>query len=156
MKEKLRTKLVSWSITKKPSLGAPAPLKWFSEHSNELFNRAGACAGALVMTWMTIAWPMVTAACLTLALIYLGIACGQTQRAPHFFFFLNALAVAAIAGLELAVLQADDLGRYQTLLCWVQLPPPFLGMFESRYRFPRLVSGSKAFRGAPVQRTCIR
>jgi hypothetical protein len=67
---------------------------------------------------MTIAWPMVAAACPTLALINLGIAWGQTKRAPHFFFFLNALAVATIAGLELTVLEADDLGRYQILLRW--------------------------------------
>lgn len=65
---------------------------------------------------------MVAAACLTLGSINLGIAFGQTQRAPHFFFFLNALAVAAIAALELGVLQADNLERYQTLLRWAQLP----------------------------------
>jgi len=74
------------------------------------------------MNWMTLTWPMVAAACVTLALINLRIALGDGRRAPHFFFFTSALAVAAISGLELTLLLADDLGRYQAVLRWAALP----------------------------------
>src|SRR5271155_4318378 len=74
------------------------------------------------MNWITIAWPMIAAACLTLALMQLRIAIGRTPRLPHIFFFLNALAVASLAGLELALLEAKTLERYESLLQWAQLP----------------------------------
>ena len=74
------------------------------------------------MNWMTVTWPMVSAACLTLALINLRVAMGDGRRAPHVFFFFAALAVAAVSGMELALLQTDDLGRYQSLLRWAAVP----------------------------------
>ncbi len=74
------------------------------------------------MNWMTILWPMVAGACVTLALINLRVAMGDGRRAPHIFFFLSALAVAAISGMELALLQADDLERCQTVLRWAAVP----------------------------------
>jgi PAS domain S-box-containing protein len=74
------------------------------------------------MNWMTAAWPMVVGACVTLALINLRIAMGDGRRAPHVFFFMSALAVAAISGMELVLLQTDDLGRYQAVLRWAAVP----------------------------------
>lgn len=74
------------------------------------------------MNWVTFAWPMVIAACLTLALINLRIALGEVRRAPHVFFFISALAVAAVSALEYAILQTDDLARCQALLRWSSLP----------------------------------
>lgn len=78
------------------------------------------------MNWMTIAWPMVIAACLTLALINLRIAMGDVRRAPHVFFFISALAVAAVSALELAILRCDDLARCQALLRWSSVPLAFM------------------------------
>ena len=40
------------------------------------------------MNWMNITWPMVGAACVTLALMNLRIAIGQTPRLPYLFFFV--------------------------------------------------------------------
>src|SRR5262245_28918401 len=74
------------------------------------------------MNWMTIAWPMVMACCLTMGLINLLIAMGDGRRAPHIYFFFSALSVAAVSGLELALLRAEDLGQYQTLLRWSSVP----------------------------------
>jgi len=71
---------------------------------------------------MTIAWPMVTGACLTLASIHLRIAFGDTRRAPHAFFFLAAVAVAGISVLELAVLRTEDLEQCRSLLRWSAVP----------------------------------
>lgn len=74
------------------------------------------------MNWMTVAWPMVTATCLTLALINLRIATGEARRAPHFFFTLSAFAVAAISALEAGVLQSETLAACQRLLQWSSIP----------------------------------
>lgn len=74
------------------------------------------------MNWMTVAWPMVTATCLTLALINLRIATGESRRAPHLFFTLSAFAVAAISALEVGVLQSTDLATCQRLLQWSSIP----------------------------------
>jgi len=64
------------------------------------------------MNWITVTWPMVAAACLTLGLIELRIGVGQRPQAPRLLFALSAFAVAAIAGLELALLQADTFARW--------------------------------------------
>ena len=74
------------------------------------------------MNWMTVAWPMVTASCITLALINLRIAFGDARRAPHMFFTVSALAVAAISVLELSVLRTDDLEQCRWLLRLAALP----------------------------------
>jgi len=64
------------------------------------------------MNWMTITWPMVAAACLTLGLIELSIGLWQRPRAPRLLFALSALTVACIAGLELALMQTDVLAEW--------------------------------------------
>jgi PAS domain S-box-containing protein len=64
------------------------------------------------MNWITVIWPMVAAACLTLGLIELRIGVGQRPRAPRLLFALSAFAVAAIAALELALLRADTLAQW--------------------------------------------
>lgn len=71
---------------------------------------------------MTIAWPMVIGACLTLALINLRIALGDVRRAPHMFFFSSALAVAAVSVFELSVLRSNDLEHCRLLLRWASVP----------------------------------
>lgn len=74
------------------------------------------------MNWMTLLWPMVAAACITLALMHLRISFGDGRRAPHLFFCLAALAVAVISGFELTLLRTGDLARYQTVLRWAVIP----------------------------------
>jgi len=71
---------------------------------------------------MTMAWPMVTGGASTLALINLRIALADVRSAPHVFLSISALAVAAISGMELTLLQANDLHRIDTVLRWASLP----------------------------------
>jgi PAS domain S-box-containing protein len=74
------------------------------------------------MNWMTILWPMVCGACLTLALINLWIATGEEIRLPRIFFSLCALSAAAVSGFELALMTTTDLARYDEILRWAVLP----------------------------------
>ncbi|HTL72746.1 MAG TPA: ATP-binding protein [bacterium] len=74
------------------------------------------------MNWITIVWPMVAAACLTLALIHLRIAFGDGRRAPHLFFSLAAVAVAVISLLELTLLCTTEVTDYDRILRWSSIP----------------------------------
>jgi hypothetical protein len=73
------------------------------------------------MIWINFLWPMVTGACLTLALINLRLGFAGPMRAAHLFFSLNAFAVAFISVLELAQLQAANPAQYAVLLFWGDL-----------------------------------
>ena len=61
---------------------------------------------------------MAIAACLTLALIHLGIGRKLAARAgrAHLFLALGALAVASTGGFELALLKTETLERYRALM----------------------------------------
>jgi hypothetical protein len=59
---------------------------------------------------------MVAATCLTLGSIELSIGLRQPPRAPRLLFALSAFAVAAIAGLELALMRADTLAQWWPLM----------------------------------------
>jgi two-component system sensor kinase FixL len=64
------------------------------------------------MNWMTITWPMVAAACLTLGLIELSIGLSRRPRAPRLLFAVSAFTVACVAALELALMQTDVLAEW--------------------------------------------
>lgn len=74
------------------------------------------------MNWMTIVWPMMIAACLTLAFINLRIAMGDVKRLPHMFFFVSAVAVAAVCAMELAILRAESVAEINRWLRWSSIP----------------------------------
>jgi two-component system, LuxR family, sensor kinase FixL len=74
------------------------------------------------MNWISFVWPMVTATCLTLAMINLRIVMGDARRGPHLFFCLAACAVAAVSVFELMLLRTKDLDHYNEVLRWAALP----------------------------------
>jgi len=65
---------------------------------------------------------MNAAACLTLAGIYLVVWYKQRQSWVHLLFSCSAVAAAAIAMIELALMRADTTGQYGVILRWAQLP----------------------------------
>ena len=74
------------------------------------------------MSWITIVWSMNAAACLTLAAIYLVVWCRQRQVLAHLVFSITAVAAAAIAGFELAMMHAGTVGQYEALVRWIHVP----------------------------------
>src|SRR6266550_1989106 len=74
------------------------------------------------MTWITIVWSMNAAACLTLAGIYLLVWCKQREGWAHLLFSFTAVAAAAIAAFELAMMHAETVGRYEALIRWIHVP----------------------------------
>jgi two-component system sensor kinase FixL len=74
------------------------------------------------MTWITIVWSMNAAACLTLAGIYLLVWCKQREGWAHLLFSFTAVAAAAIAAFELAMMHTETVGRYEALMRWIHVP----------------------------------
>jgi two-component system, LuxR family, sensor kinase FixL len=74
------------------------------------------------MSWITIVWSMNAAACLTLAGIYLVVWCKQRDDWVHLLFSCSAVAAAAVAGFELAMLRTDTVGQYEALVRWIHVP----------------------------------
>src|SRR6266705_2143363 len=74
------------------------------------------------MSWITIVWSMNAAACLTLAGIYLLVWCKQREGWAHLLFSFTAVAAAAIAAFELAMMHAETVGRYEALIRWIHVP----------------------------------
>ncbi|HSS16636.1 MAG TPA: ATP-binding protein [Candidatus Dormibacteraeota bacterium] len=74
------------------------------------------------MSWITIVWSMNAAACLTLAGIYLLVWCKQRQDWAHLLFSFTAVAAAAIAAFELAMMHAETVGQCEALVRWIHVP----------------------------------
>jgi PAS domain S-box-containing protein len=74
------------------------------------------------MSWITVAWSMNTAACLTLAGIYFVVWSKQRDSWVHLLFSCIALSAAAIAALELQLVHAETPKAYGAILRWRQLP----------------------------------
>ena len=74
------------------------------------------------MSWITVLWPMMAAACITLALMQLLVWARMPTRTAPLLFAIAALGVAAIAGFELGMMRAETPGEFGTLQRWFHLP----------------------------------
>src|SRR5216110_3046898 len=74
------------------------------------------------MSWITIVWSMNAAACLTLAAIYMMVWCNQREGWAHLVFSFSAVAAAAIAAFELAMMHSETVGQYEALVRWIHVP----------------------------------
>ena len=74
------------------------------------------------MSWLTIVWSMHAGACLTLAAIYLVVCCRRRGSWVHLLFSCSAIAAAAIAVMELAMLHTHTVERYEALVRWIHVP----------------------------------
>ena len=61
-------------------------------------------------------------ACLTLAAIYLVVWRRRRENWVHLLFSCSAIAAAAIAVMELAMLHTDTVERYEALVWWIHVP----------------------------------
>lgn len=74
------------------------------------------------MNWINIAWPMMAAASVTLALIHFSIWLKVRTRAAHLMFVFLAMSVAVIAACELMMMRAQTPAEFGTILRWMHLP----------------------------------
>jgi two-component system, LuxR family, sensor kinase FixL len=74
------------------------------------------------MSWITIVWSMNAAACLTLGAIYSVVWCKQRRGWAHLVFSFTAVAAAAVAAFELAMMHTETVGQYEALVRWIHVP----------------------------------
>ena len=73
------------------------------------------------MTWITVAWPMVAAACITLGAINLAIGLAHPPRAARLIFSVNAFAVAVFSAIELLLMRAHTVAEFAYIEYWGDL-----------------------------------
>ena len=74
------------------------------------------------MPWLTIAYSMTAAACVTLALVHLVIWFKQPERRAHLAFSMTAISVAAITPFELLMARAQTVGQFGSAVRWAHVP----------------------------------
>jgi two-component system, LuxR family, sensor kinase FixL len=70
------------------------------------------------MNWITIAWPMLAAVCLTLGLLNLTVGLAVPPRAARLLLALNSFAVAWCSAIELRLMLAERPEQFEALLWW--------------------------------------
>ena len=74
------------------------------------------------MSWVTVIWSMTAATCLTLAGVHLLVWLRARDSWMNLWFTVGAVAVAAHAGFELALMRATSPEHYGTVLRWMHVP----------------------------------
>lgn len=78
------------------------------------------------MHWLTVAYSMTAAACLTLAAVHLLVWFKQHARRAHLAFAVTAISVAAIAPFEFLMVRAQTTAQFATGVRWIHLPAALL------------------------------
>src|ERR1700690_3245875 len=74
------------------------------------------------MSWVTVIWSMTASACLTLALMHGLVWYKQREAWASLLFAALAMATAALAGFELAMMQATTTGSFSLMRRWIHVP----------------------------------
>ena len=74
------------------------------------------------MSWVTVIWSIGTGACLTLAFIQFVVWWKNRAARANLAFSVLAMAVAALAALELVLMRAETPEQFGTLARWVHVP----------------------------------
>lgn len=73
------------------------------------------------MSWVTVIWSMVAAACMTLAAVHVLIWCARRTAWVNLLFALTAIATAGMAGSEMGMMRALTPAQYAGALRWLHL-----------------------------------
>src|SRR5437773_3382218 len=78
------------------------------------------------MNWVTVIWSMGSGACLTLALMHVVVWWKDRAARANLVFSVMAIAVAAFAALELALMRAETPEQFGIAVRWVHVPMWFI------------------------------
>src|SRR5262249_27765744 len=78
------------------------------------------------MSWITVVWPIIVGACLTLAAMHLLVWMKDRRAGASLAFAGMAVCVACIAAFELALARAQTPQQFGSLRSW-SLAPVFVG-----------------------------
>jgi PAS domain S-box-containing protein len=95
------------------------------------------------MNWITVTWPLMAGAVLTLGLIELQIGLAHPPRAARLMFSLSAFAMAVQCGIELAIMRTDTIASAAVLLRWGDLTVGAIFVFLTAFIWAYLGTGRK-------------
>ena len=73
------------------------------------------------MSWVTVIWSMAAGVSLTLAAVHLLVSLRDRSAIANLLFSVSAVAAAAIAGQELALMRAETPAEYAAILRWMHV-----------------------------------
>src|SRR4030095_9029546 len=74
------------------------------------------------MSWVTVVWSIGAGACLMLAFLQFIVWWKDRAARANLVFAVGAVAVAAFAGLELALMRAETPAQFGTVARWIHVP----------------------------------
>jgi signal transduction histidine kinase len=74
------------------------------------------------MSVVVVIWVAAASACLTLALMHVAIWLRMPRQVDNLLFSVTATSAATIGAFELALMHADSVQRYATLVRWIHVP----------------------------------
>ena len=74
------------------------------------------------MNWVTILWPMMGAACLTLGLVHLLLWFRRGASIAHLWFFVFTVSLTCYTAFELAMMLAPTVEEFRPVQRWLQVP----------------------------------
>src|ERR1700755_913416 len=74
------------------------------------------------LSWITVAWSAISAACLTVGLMYSGVWLKQSRQITHLVFAILAFSVAAVALCELLLMRETSPHEYGVIMQWTHVP----------------------------------
>ena len=74
------------------------------------------------MSWVTVIWSISSGACLTLAFLQFIVWWKDRTARANLVFSIGAVAVAAFAGLELALMRAETPAQWDIIVRWIHVP----------------------------------
>jgi len=72
------------------------------------------------VNWVTIAWPMIAASCVTLAVLHLMIGVRRRER-THLLYATFAVGIACFTLYELQMTQATTVAEFGLLQRWIHM-----------------------------------
>ena len=74
------------------------------------------------LSWITVAWSAISAACLTVGLMYSGVWLKQSRQITHLVFAILAFSVGAVALCELLLMRETSPQAYGAIMQWTHVP----------------------------------
>jgi len=93
------------------------------------------------MSWVTVVWSMIAAACLTLAALHFPVWLRNHDARASLAFSIAAACTAAIAYFELRMLQSQTTAEFAANLKWVQVPIDLLLLALAAFAYHHLDAG---------------
>jgi two-component system sensor kinase FixL len=100
----------------------PGNARYSDRRAYDRFPEADPVIDRFAVSWVTVIWSMIAAACLTLAAVHFPIWCKNRAAWASLFFSLTAFATTALVFCELWMMRSETPEEYATAVRWTHVP----------------------------------